>query len=82
MFRPLPARWFELLTAQEDLTMALETLAATHSVEIEVHSEVPARTTIPDLQGRLEDYHRLAHRYHEYWPHEALQPSTAPGPHR
>ena len=79
MFRPLPARWFELLTAQEDLTMALETLAATHSVEIEVHSEAPARTTIPDLQGRLEDYHRLAHRYHEYWPHEALQPSTAPG---
>jgi V/A-type H+-transporting ATPase subunit I len=79
MFRPLAARWFELLTAQEDLTMALETLAATHTVEIEVHSEVATRMTIPDLQGRLEDYHRLAHRYHEYWPHEALQPSTVPG---
>jgi V/A-type H+-transporting ATPase subunit I len=79
MFRPLPARWFELLTAQEDLTMALETLAATHTVEIEVHSEVTTGMTIPDLQGRLEDYHRLAHRYHEYWPHEALQPSTVPG---
>lgn len=79
MFRPLPARWFELLTAQEDLTMALETLAATNIVEIEVHSEVATRMTIPDLQGRLEDYHRLAHRYHEYWPHEALPPSTAPG---
>lgn len=79
MFRPLPARWFELLTAQEDLTMALETLAATHIVEIEVHSEVTTRMTIPDLQSRLEDYHRLAHRYHEYWPHEALQPSTVPG---
>lgn len=79
MFRPLAARWFELLTAQEDLTMALETLAATHTVEIEVHSEVTTRMTIPDLQGRLEDYHRLAHRYHEYWPHEALQPSIVPG---
>ncbi len=79
MFRPLPARWFELLTAQADLTMALETLAATHIVEIEVHSEATSRMTIPDLQGRLEEYHRLAHRYHEYWPHEALPPSTAPG---
>ena len=79
MFRPLPARWFELLTAQEDLTIALETLAATHIVEIEVHSEMATRMTIPDLQGRLEDYHRLAHRYHEYWPHEALPPSTTPG---
>ena len=79
MFRPLPARWFELLTAQEDLTIALETLAATHIVEIEVHSEVATRMTIPDLQARLEDYHRLAHRYHEYWPHEAVPPSTAPG---
>ncbi len=79
MFRPLPARWFELLTAQEDLTMALETLAATHAVEIEVHSEAPKRTTIPDLQGRLEDYQRLAHRYHAYWPHTPLQPSTEPG---
>lgn len=79
MFRPLPARWFELLTAQEDLTMALETLAGTQAVEIEVHSEAPKRMTIPDLQGRLEDYHRLAHRYHAYWPHEALQASTAPG---
>lgn len=79
MFRPLPARWFELLTAQEDLTMALETLAGTHAVEIEVHSEAAARMAIPDLQGRLEDYHRLAHRYHAYWPHEVVRPSTLPG---
>jgi V/A-type H+-transporting ATPase subunit I len=79
MFRSLPARWFELLTAQEDLTLTVETLANTRTVEIEAHSETATRTTIPDLQGRLEDYHRLAHRYHQYWPHEQLQPTTVPG---
>ena len=35
MIRPKPARWFELLVARDDATLALEALAATSAVELE-----------------------------------------------
>lgn len=60
--RPQPARWFELLTAREDLTIAAEALARTNRVELEVHGETTARMTTPDPQRNLEDYRRLAQR--------------------
>lgn len=66
--RPIAARWFELLISREDLTSALETLAQTSSVELETHSELATDSTLPDLRGRLEEYNRLARRYHTYWP--------------
>ena len=36
--KPESTRWFELLTARDDLEPALETLAATGAVELEIHS--------------------------------------------
>jgi len=74
------ARWFELLTAREDLTVALESIARTGSVELETHSEAVTRPLLPDLHGRFEDYTRLAQRYRTYWPgREDLRPSELPG---
>lgn len=77
--RPQPARWFELLTARDDLTLAVETLAKTHAVELEIQSEATAPTTIPDLQSCLEEYNRLAQRYQQYWPQEELRSTAMPG---
>lgn len=77
--RPTPARWFELLTAREDLTLAVETLARTGAVELETHSETATPLVLPDLRGRLEEYNRLAQRYQSYWPQDGLHPSALPG---
>ena len=77
--RPVPARWFELLTARDDLTLTVDTLARTAAVELETHSESATPLLLPDLRGRLEEYNRLAHRYQGYWPHDELRPSTLPG---
>jgi V/A-type H+-transporting ATPase subunit I len=74
--RPRCARWFELLAAREDLTAALETLARTGSIELETHSEARAPVSLEDLQARMEEYNRLARRYHPYWPHSGLRPAT------
>lgn len=77
--RPQPARWFELLTAREDLTLAVETLARTGAVELETHSETATPLVLPDLRGRLEEYNRLAQHYQRYWPQDELCPSDLPG---
>ena len=64
--RPASARWFELLTARDSLTITVEALARTGSVELETHSETHARINLPDLQERMAEYNRLARRYHTY----------------
>ena len=74
--RAVPTRWFELIAARDDLTLAVETLAHTGSVELEMRSDTQARFTLPDLQDLMDDYHKLARRYHEYWPIVDLQPKT------
>jgi V/A-type H+-transporting ATPase subunit I len=77
--RPARARWFELLTARETLTMSVEALARTGSVELETHSETHARVSLPDLQERMADYNRLARRYHPFWPRCEVRPARVPG---
>ena len=77
--RPASARWFELLTARDSLTISVEALARTGSVELETHSETHARINLPDLQERMAEYNRLARRYHTYWPACELRPTSAPG---
>ncbi len=77
--RPLPARWFELLTARDDLTGALEALARTDSVELETHSDTTTPLSIADLRDRFDEYNTLARRYRPYWPPTTLQPGGAPG---
>lgn len=76
--RPEAARWFELLTARADLTLALETLARTGSIELETHSDSRTRLNLPDLRDRMEEYNRLARRYHPYWPQPETRSSFVP----
>ena len=61
--RSVPARWFEILTAREDLSLAVEALARTGNVELETRSETTRQAAMPELRDRMEEYNRLARRY-------------------
>ncbi len=78
MLRSVPTRWFELLTAREDLSAAVETLASTLAVELETHSETTAPLAVPDIHVQLEEYAHLARRYQPYWPEPELAAGVAP----
>ncbi len=77
--RPVPARWFEVIIAREDLLKALEILAKTGEVELEIHSKTTQRAIMPDLRDRFETFNRLARRYQSYWPKHYLHPSDVMG---
>jgi len=77
--RPIPARWFEILIARDDLLKTVDALARSGAVELETHSETTKRAVMPDLRDRLEDYNRLMRRYQAYWPQQDLHPSDVPG---
>ena len=62
-----------------DDQLALETLAGTGSIELETHSDSRARLNLPDLRDRLDEYNRLASRYHPYWPQAEMRAPLVPG---
>ncbi|MEW5708406.1 MAG: V-type ATPase 116kDa subunit family protein [Pseudomonadota bacterium] len=68
MLRPVPARWFEALVAHDDVAAALEALARTGTVELEVHAPRQALAPLAELKPALDAYGDLASRYRPYWP--------------
>lgn len=68
MLRPEPARWFEALVPHADSVAALEALAATGAIELEVQREARALAPMAELRDLLEAYGALAQRYAAYWP--------------
>jgi V/A-type H+-transporting ATPase subunit I len=66
--RPARARWFELLTTREHLAIAIEALAATGSIELETTRSTHSSFSLQNLQEKMEEFNRLARRYHPYWP--------------
>jgi len=77
--RPEQARWFELLASREDLAGALEALARTDSVELEIRSETQVRLDLTDLHSRIEEFGRLERIYHDYWPPTDMLTPAEPG---
>ncbi len=82
MIRPRPARWFELLVARDDTTLALEAMAATGAVELEARSGAVLPAAFADLGPLLPQFAELATRYRSFWPREGLRPSAVPEPPR
>lgn len=74
MLRPLAARWFEVLVAQDDVAAALEALAATGAIELEVQAERATAKPMQELKPLLDAYAELARRYAYYWPAPAGSP--------
>ncbi len=80
MIRPHPARWFELLVARDDTTLALAALAATGAVELEARSGALPPDGFADLRPLLQQFDALAQRYRAFWPADRLQASAFPEP--
>ncbi|HEV2220497.1 MAG TPA: hypothetical protein VGV08_08060, partial [Casimicrobiaceae bacterium] len=80
MIRPRPARWFELLVARDDATLALEALAGTGAIELEARPTARLPAALADLRRPMQQFSELALRYHDYWPGDGLQPSAFPEP--
>lgn len=74
LLRPASAKWFELLTAREELASVLRCLAATGQIELQSHTDVSAAHLLPALRVVLDEYKRLAQRYAQYWPAPAGAP--------
>jgi V/A-type H+-transporting ATPase subunit I len=72
--RPEAARWFELLTPREQLAKALECLAYTGAVELQIHSEPEQALEIPGLSTALSEYGELARHYGRWWPQADIPP--------
>ncbi len=68
VLRAVGARWFELLTAREELSAVLRCLAATGVVELQSHADVSGAHVLPLLRAVLDEYRQLAQRYAPYWP--------------
>jgi len=78
VIRPQPARWFEIIAARDDATLALEALAATGAVEIEARASAALPAAFADLRPALAEFAELALRHHAYWPAGAHPASAFP----
>ena len=80
MIRPKPARWFEILAARDDATLALEALATTGAVELEARPSAVLPAALADLRPQLSEFSELSLRYHAYWPRTKRSSSPFPEP--
>lgn len=74
--RPIPARWFELVTIPRDLARTVECLSRTGVVELEAQSGAEDRARLPDFDEELKAHHDFAKRYQAYWPAPAHRSRT------
>ncbi len=66
--RPVPARWFEILTIGADAARALEGLAQTGAVELEVEAGAERRLLLPDTDDLLKAFREMARTHGGHWP--------------
>lgn len=67
-FRPVEAKWFELVTTSVHVARALDRLARSGAVELEVRRDSGQRLFLPDLGDLLSAFHGLARDYASHWP--------------
>jgi V/A-type H+-transporting ATPase subunit I len=80
VIRPRPARWFEILVARDDATLALAALAGTGAVELEARPTAVLPAALADVRPLLQQFAELALRYHAYWPTDRCIASPFPEP--
>ena len=80
MIRPRPARWFEILVARDDATLALAALAGTGAVELEARPTAVLPAALADVRPLLQQFAELALRHHAYWPTDRCVSSAFPEP--
>ena len=66
--RPVPAKWFELVTVHDQLARVMECLARTGAVELQARSRPATRLLFPGLTEELTKHREFVRRYEHYWP--------------
>ena len=66
--RPVPTKWFELVTGHNELARVMKCLSQTGAVELEARSRPTERVLFLGLDPGLKSYRDLARRYQHYWP--------------
>lgn len=66
--RPVPARWFELVTDHQQLSRVMECLSHTGAVELEARSSSADQLLFPGIEDELKAHREVARHYRSYWP--------------
>jgi V/A-type H+-transporting ATPase subunit I len=72
--RPVPTKWFELVTLHKELARVMECLSRTGAVELKARSRPANRLLFPGLNEELKSHRELVRRYEHYWPPAAPAP--------
>lgn len=73
--RPVPAKWFELMTMHEELARVMECLSRTGAVELEARSRPTSRLLFPGLDEELKSHREFVRHYEHYLPAPVSAPS-------
>lgn len=68
MLHPRPTLWFELVTTRRDLSLAMQALAASGSVELAAQPFEGARPVLPRLERFFDAFHALERDFGVWWP--------------
>ncbi|MEJ2058999.1 MAG: V-type ATPase 116kDa subunit family protein [Gammaproteobacteria bacterium] len=71
--RPVPARWFEIVVPRTSCVIALEALAATGEVELEMREGRQQSLRLDVMREQVAHYDKLTRRYQTWWPEPVFQ---------
>lgn len=71
--RSRQTRWFEVFVRRDQIVYALEALAGTHSVQLELDPRFAGSLNISDLEQQLRQFDRLADRHRNLLPDSARE---------
>lgn len=79
--KPVPARWFQLVTPKEAISTVLERLSVTGAIELDNPATPSAPLDLSHLGAGLEEFDHLAERFSAYWPpHIVGEPVSVDAP--
>ena len=78
--RSRQTRWFEVYLRREQVVYALEALAGTQSVQLELDPRFTGSLNINELERQLREFDRLAESHRDLLPGSADEPTRLAGP--
>lgn len=79
MMRAVPARWFEVLCARQDVSLLLDALGRSGVVQLEAPTAVAMPAEWQALGPGLSEFEVLRQRNGRWWPRERIAYAPCPG---
>jgi len=80
ILRSQQTRWFEVFVRRDQVVYALEALAGTHSVQLELDPRFTASLNIKELAEQVREFDQLADSYRELLPDSTHKSTRITGP--